>query len=289
VIAVANGARNWVWPTLAAFAVVGPSLAYVATESSRALVRPLTTSLFLSLLVGIGEFFRSRRERYREISKQVAARQQTAAEAERVRIARELHDVLAHSLSQISVQAGVGLHLFDTQPERARESLAAIKETSGQALEEVRGVLGFLRSPDEPAARAPEPDLSRLPSLIRSFELSGLPVTLTNNLAPDIPAATQLALFRIVQESLTNAARHAGAAEVTVRLESEGDEYVAIISDNGHATGSTAQPGRGIVGMRERAELLGGSLSAAPTEGGGFRVEARLPAHHNASTNGAPS
>ncbi|WP_431221222.1 histidine kinase dimerization/phosphoacceptor domain-containing protein [Leifsonia xyli] len=155
--AVVRGARVWVWWTLAGFALAGPAAAFLLRGDAAAMIRPLIIALVLCLLVGVGEAVRNRGERYREVARTVAARREAAAEAERLRIARELHDVLAHSLSQISVQAGVGLHLFDSRPEKARESLEAIKATSSQALEEVRGVLGFLRGPDGYAARSPSP------------------------------------------------------------------------------------------------------------------------------------
>jgi signal transduction histidine kinase len=274
---VIRGARNWAWATLAGVAIVVPLLAYVITDSAIAVVRPLIVVLFLCLLVGIGEIIRNRRERYRELSRQIAARRQSATEAERVRIARELHDVLAHSLSQISVQAGVGLHLFDSQPERARESLDSIKTTSRQALEEVRGVLGFLRSDSEPATRAPEPDLARLPSLVESFVQGGLPVWLENSFTGTLGAPAQLAVYRIVQESLTNAVRHAEASSVVVVIGESNGSCVVTITDDGHGVPDTVEPGRGIIGMRERAELLGGSLEIGPGPHGGFRIEARIP------------
>jgi signal transduction histidine kinase len=187
------------------------------------------------------------------------------------------------------VQAGVGLHLFESQPERARESLAAIKTTSSQALEEVRGVLGFLRAEGEPAARSPEPDLERLPSLVASFVQAGLAVRLTNRLPAGIPSASQLAIFRIVQESLTNAGRHAQASEVSVVLEDDGGDHLVTITDDGRGGDPEAEQGRGLVGMRERAELLGGTLEAGPVPGGGFRVRARIPArsHPDAVREGA--
>src|SRR5262249_30009533 len=141
-----------------------------------ALVKPLIVAVVLAMLVGFGEAMRSRRERYRELSRQVARQREADTEAERVRIARELPDVLAHSLSQISVQAGVGLHLFDAQPEQARRSLESIRQTSVRALDEVRGVLGFLRSDGEEPARSPAPDLARLPGLVASVRETGLAV-----------------------------------------------------------------------------------------------------------------
>jgi signal transduction histidine kinase len=278
VIAVVRGARTWAWWTVAGLAVLGPLTAYLVSGTTLALIRPLITALILSLLIGVGEAMRNRRERYREMSRQVAARRVSAAEAERVRIARELHDVLAHSLSQISVQAGVGLHLFDTQPDKAKEALAAIKTTSGQALEEVRGVLGFLRTEGEQAARSPEPDLARIPVLVATYTRAGLAVSYENTLTTTPAPAVQLALYRIVQESLTNVGRHAQAAHVSIRLREEERDYVLTVTDDGRGVDETADhEGGGLVGMRERAELLGGRFEAANPPDGGFEVSARIP------------
>jgi signal transduction histidine kinase len=278
VSAVVRGARTWAWGTVAGLAVLGPLTAYLVAGTTLALIRPLITALLLSLLVGVGEAIRNRRERYRELSRQVAARRVSAAEAERVRIARELHDVLAHSLSQISVQAGVGLHLFDTQPDKARDALAAIKTTSGQALEEVRGVLGFLRTEGEQAARSPEPDLARIPLLVATYMRAGLDVTFDNTITTIPAPAVQLALYRIVQESLTNVGRHAQAASVRIRLAEEGRDYVLTVTDDGRGIDpAVGTEGGGLLGMRERAELLGGRFEAANLPGGGFQVSAQIP------------
>jgi len=280
VSAVVRGARVWAWWTLAGFALVAPATAYLLRGDPAAMIRPLIVALVLSLLIGVGEALRNRRERFREVARSVAARREAAAEAERLRIARELHDVLAHSLSQISVQAGVGLHLFDSRPEKARESLEAIKTTSGQALEEVRGVLGFLRGPDGYASRSPEPDLARIPVLVDTYRSAGLTVDYEEDLPSTPSAAVQLALYRIVQESLTNIGRHAQATTVRIRLTEEDGRVVLTVTDDGR--GLPAEPdrreaGRGMLGMRERAELLGGSFAVRSPEGGGVEVEARLP------------
>ncbi|HEY8281212.1 MAG TPA: sensor histidine kinase [Leifsonia sp.] len=276
--AVVRGARIWAWWTLAAFAVLGPLAAFVLLGSPIAIIRPLIVALVLCLLVGVGEAIRNRRERYREISRTVKARRDAAAEAERLRIARELHDVLAHSLSQISVQAGVGLHLFDSRPEKARESLEAIKTTSSQALEEVRGVLGFLRAEGYPASRAPEPDLDRIPVLVETYRRAGLSVRYDRDLTSTPAPAIQLAIYRIVQESLTNVGRHAQARSVAIALHEEGSDYVVSVSDDGRGLPEGgAEPGRGLTGMQERAELLGGRFEARPGEHGGLTVVARIP------------
>jgi signal transduction histidine kinase len=196
-----------------------------------------------------------------------------------VRIARELHDVLAHSLSQINVQAGVGLHLMDRQPDKARDALASIKDTSKTALDEVRSVLGVLRAEGSPidAPLVPEPDLGRLPALVAA---AGLRVDLDDRLRhAEVPAPVQLALYRIVQESLTNVSRHAtGATHVEVTLDRDDDVYRLTVRDDGHGETAGESGGRGLLGMRERAELLGGHLSAGPADGGGFLVEAEVPA-----------
>ena len=276
--AVARGARTWAWWTLAAFAVIGPLGAYLLLGSPTAIIRPLIVALFLCLLVGVGEAIRNRRERYREVSRTVKARREAAAEAERLRIARELHDVLAHSLSQISVQAGVGLHLFDSRPEKARESLEAIKTTSSQALEEVRGVLGFLRTEGYPASRAPEPDLDRIPVLVETYRRAGLDVQYDRRLTTTPAPAIQLAVYRLVQESLTNVGRHAQARTVHIELREEGTDYVVSVADDGRGLpeGGT-DPGRGLTGMKERAELLGGSFEVRPGDEGGLTIVARIP------------
>jgi signal transduction histidine kinase len=278
VLGAVRGARVWVWATAAALAVAAAVVPWAFLASPWVIARGLGMVLFLCILAGVGESARGRRERYREMSRRIANQRASDTELERIRIARELHDVLAHSLSQISVQAGVGLHLFDSQPARARESLAAIKGTSSRALEEVRGVLGFLREDGEEATRTPGPGLDRLSALVASFDASGLTVTVRNELGTHLSTAVQLAIYRIVQESLTNASRHAAATRAEVRLQAVDDFSVVTVVDNGHGPAEGYRAGRGLLGMRERAELLGGTLEAAARdEGGGFRVQARIP------------
>ncbi|NEM90345.1 sensor histidine kinase [Galbitalea soli] len=274
--AIVRGARPWAWISIATGWVITLSIA-IATGAHWNAPRIAATTLGILIVIGIGESTRSRRERFRQLARARAERQQTEVQAERVRIARELHDVLAHSLSQINVQAGVGLHLMDGDPDKARDALANIKETSKTALDEVRSVLGVLRSGrDADAPLVPEPDLARLPALADSVRDQGIDVALGS--APDgLPQATQLALYRIVQESLTNVVRHARASRARVEFDVSDEFYSVTITDDGVSSYRADTEGRGLLGMRERAELLGGTLEAGPSPHGGFRVQARIP------------
>jgi signal transduction histidine kinase len=281
VSAIVRGARVWAWASISAAWVVTLVLG-IAVGLSWQPIRLVGITLGILLVVGIGEAVRTRRERFAEISRRFAERQQSEVQAERVRIARELHDVLAHSLSQINVQASVGLHLMDKQPGTAADALASIKETSKTALDEVRSVLGVLRAEggvDPAAPLVPEPDLSRLGGLVASVTARGLKVTLSNELESMPSAAIQLALYRIAQESLTNVLRHAAATTATLRLVEDGGFYLLSVRDNGSGPGAPKHDsgGRGLLGMRERAELLGGRLEAGAAGGGGFLVTARIP------------
>jgi signal transduction histidine kinase len=277
VSAIVRGARVWAWVSVGAgwIAIVGAAVAMGREEWTPG--RIAGTTLGILIVFGIGEGIRTRRDRAAEYWRLAGEREQSEVQAERVRIARELHDVLAHSLSQINVQAGVGLHLMERQPDKAAEALASIKETSKSALDEVRSVLGALRtegSTDAPLV--PEPSLARLPALVDAIR--GVDVTLDNTIV-DAPKSVQLALFRIVQESLTNVTRHADARRATVRLWAEGGAYRLEVLDDGAGATVTASEtgGRGLLGMRERAELLGGHLSAGPADAAGFRVSATIP------------
>ncbi|MEU1532456.1 sensor histidine kinase [Streptomyces fagopyri] len=227
-------------------------------------------------IVAVSELVRVRREQWardRAERAQAAARR---ADEERLRIARELHDVLAHSISVINVQAGVGLALLDSDPEQARSALTTIKEASKEALGEVRQVLATLRAPGD-APRAPAPGLDRLPELVEQAAAAGLAVEVRGTL-PKLPPGIDLAAFRIVQEALTNVVRHSGSRHARVRLDSSGDALRLRVDDDGPGTGADAGGrGHGLAGMRERAAVLGGTIEAGPREDGGFRVLAVLP------------
>ena len=272
--AIVRGARVWAWVAIGASWLGTLALGFSIGISWQP-YRVLGISFGILLIVAVAEGIRTRGDRYAAAMARVTARRQSEVQAERVRIARELHDVLAHSLSQINVQAGVGLHLLEKQPEKAADALASIKETSKTALDEVRSVLGILRDGSSDAPLVPEPDLARLEGLVASVIAQGVEVTLDNQLG-DVPKPTQLALYRIVQESLTNVVRHANASTVRVELVETPADYTATIADNGSGAVEPSEGGRGLLGMRERAELLGGTLDAGPT-GRGFTVRATIP------------
>lgn len=281
VLGIVRGARIWVYSSVA--------LVWVATIVTASLIganlHPLRiafTTLALAFAMGVGEVIRVRRERFQSMRRSAQNRRVDAEQRERVRIARELHDVLGHSLSQINVQAGVGLHLIDSQPEKAAEALASIKATSKNALDEVRMVLGILRSDaagESSAPLSPEPDLAGLPALFETFRAQGMDVTYVNSLEAEsvAPAATQLALYRICQEALTNVLRHAQSSAASVFIGVDQSGYLVSVTDDGPALHGPIIPGGGLLGMRERAELLGGSLRYGSGTNGGFQIEARIP------------
>ena len=247
----------------------------------------------LVVLLGAAELLRLRQQRSAAIA---ASRQDQAlrrASEERLRIARDLHDVVAHNISVINVQANTALHLIDRQPERAREALSAIHEVSKQALAELRSVLGVLREAGAGGPLAPSPGLARLADLAASAGSAGLTVRVeTDGERRQLPAEVDVAAYRIVQEALTNSARHSAGSTATVYVRYLEDGVVVQVDDGVAATGpAPAGPaaarsggpgkdgsgGNGIAGMTERACALGGWLQAGPRPGGGFRVLARLP------------
>jgi len=204
---------------------------------------------------------------------------------ERLRIAQELHDVVAHSMSVIAVQAGVGSHVLDTQPDQARVALDAISTTSRGTLAEMRRLLGVLRGDDGGRAVAPAPCLADLPALVEDVRAVGLPVVLTvTGAEASAPPGVELSAYRVVQEALTNVLKHAGpVAEVEVRLDHQPGRLDVEVRDDGRGLAAAVVgprldgTGHGLLGMRERVELWGGELSAGPAAGGGYRVRAVLP------------
>ncbi|MFJ6671472.1 sensor histidine kinase [Actinosynnema sp. NPDC091369] len=190
------------------------------------------------------------------------------ATEERLRIARELHDALGHHLSLINVQAGAALHRPD--PDRTEQALTAIKQTSKETLRELRTALDALRREGDVP-----PGLDRLGDLVTTAGRSGLEIRVDLAGTPPLPPEVDLAAYRIVQEALTNVTRHAAATAAVVRVRPEDGDVVVEVEDDG--TGTPGAPGNGILGMRERAQALGGTVTAGPRPDGGFRVHARLP------------
>jgi signal transduction histidine kinase len=199
---------------------------------------------------------------------------------ERLRIARELHDVVAHTMATINVQAGVAAHVLSSRPEAAAESLQAIKAASKEGLRELRAILNVLRQADDADPTQPAPGTAQLEPLVAGARRAGLETTFTVTGAPvPLPAAVDLTAYRIVQESLTNAIRHAGPATAAVSLVYHHDEVCIDVTDTGRGQPATAAPtgGHGLVGMRERAAAVGGVVETGPAPAGGYRVAARLP------------
>lgn len=278
--AVLAGRRRPAW-FLAGAAVAGFELASVLDSRSDglSLLHLGLVAGWLAVVLSVAEVARVRREQA-EAQQQAAEDERRRREGEqRLSVAQELHDVLAHNISLINVQASVALHLLDQQPEGARPALAAIKEASSEALSELRSALDLLRGTGDDgsaaAPTAPAPRLADLDGLVAGVRAGGLDVTVEGGHPPaPLPAAVELAAYRIVQESLTNVTRYARARAVRVRL-AYGEGVTVEVTDDG--VGGGAGPGRGITGMRERAAALGGSVDAGPAPGGGFRVLAHLP------------
>lgn len=239
---------------------------------------------WMTALVAVSEIARGRREQLRERRDAEEAERERRLADERVRLAQELHDVLAHHISLINVQASVALHLIEGQPERAADALAHIKAASAEAIDELRTALDLLRG--APTPRSPAPRLADLHELAEGVRASGLIVELTvggcaAELDASVPAAVELAAFRIVQEALTNVTRHSDAHRVAVRVDvSEASVDVDVV-DDGHAASEVSAAdtprGRGVAGMWERATALGGHLEVGPTPTGGFHLNAHLP------------
>ncbi|WP_250572536.1 sensor histidine kinase [Nonomuraea sediminis] len=240
----------------------------------------------------LGESVRSRQVIATEAQERAELAERTRDEeararvdAERLRIAREVHDTVAHAIAIINVQSGVTAHVLDKRPDVAREALRAIEQTSSRALQEMRAILGVLRDDNgNDDGREPYPGLGQIDELAAKAREAGLEVELeeTSPAAP-LPSAVGSAAYRIVQESITNVVRHAGPTRVTVAL-NPGIEALEIrVTDEGsraapgHHSADPRPAGRGILGMRERCQLLGGELHAGPLPGGGFEVRARLP------------
>jgi signal transduction histidine kinase len=242
--------------------------------------------ILLAAAWGLGNAFHRHGTRERELEAHAAAlereREQKAllaAAEERARIARELHDVVAHSVSVMVVQVGAARGILDTEPATARDSLLAAERTGREALAEMRRMLGIVRQRADGDGLAPQPGLAHIEGLLERARHAGLEVDLCTEGDPHaLPPGLDLAAYRIVQESLTNAVKHAGRAHATVLLRYAPDRLEIEVRDDGRGPSEqSAEPGHGLVGMRERVALYGGALDAGAADGGGFAVRARLP------------
>ena len=306
IIAYTAAAFAHVWTSRAALllsALAGPlsflRFDFGSTDSSHppSMTANILISLFAStpflLCWVLGRFTRIRRAYYVELEDRAArlererdAQSKIAVAAERARIARELHDVVAHNVSVMIVQADGASYVMDSSPEQAKQALATIAGTGRQALEEMRRLLGLLRSADTVGEYVPQPGVEQLPDLLEQVRNAGLPVAFTLEGEPrELPRGVELTAYRIVQEALTNARKHGGptaSASVRIRFDDRGLDM--LIEDNGRgASAELARDGgedgfgHGLIGMRERVGMVGGTLDAGPRPGGGFRINAVLP------------
>jgi signal transduction histidine kinase len=227
----------------------------------------------------VGRRLRIRGERAAQLEREQAAEARRAVAEERTRIARELHDVVAHRVSLMTVQAGAAKTVAADDPESASKAMQAVETAGRQALDELRHLLGVLRPEADVEDMGPQPGLADVPRLVDQSRAAGLDVSLTmDGEQIDLPARVDLSAYRIVQEALTNALKHAGpGARAEVRLHTDNRGVDIEVLDNGRGVTILTGSGHGIVGMRERALLLGGRLDVGPRAGGGFHVVAYLP------------
>lgn len=273
---------TWAPPLLALAAV---PLFVVAVVHGQSAGNAIPNYVWLLAAWAVGRTVRGWREKSvaleqanRELAAQRELQAQAAVTVERGRIARELHDVVAHNVSMMVVQAGAAARVLDGDQPNVSDALDAIAQTGRRTVDEMRTLLGVLRNDRDPAARKPQPGLADLEQLVDGVRAAGLPVTLRVEGEPrPLPQAADLSAFRIVQEALTNALKHAAPAraDVVVRYVPEAVSLEVFDTGSGRANGSGT--GHGLVGMRERVAMFGGELEAAPQPAGGFAVRVRLP------------
>ncbi len=280
------------WVSLAGLAAAAAGSAAIQLTPGRfQWPTPVTNTLIIGAAWLLGHFAHNYRAYAARLEERTAeleqAREELARRAvteERLRLARELHDVVAHAMSVIAVQSGVGAHVADTQPQEAAKALAAIEVTSRAALEELRRLLGVLRRDSEPQGDlTPVPGLADLDGLLAEVAKAGLAVRLRVEGTPSqLPAGVDLSAYRIVQEALTNVVKHAGPARAQVVVGYRDQDVTVEVTDDGRGGGAStgdgqAMVGHGLIGMRERVAAFGGDLEVGPRPDGGFRVAARLP------------
>ena len=266
-----------------ALVALGLSIASVGSGGWQSTLTLLRLAPFVAAWI-LGDNLRTRRaylraleERAAQLEREQETNARRAAAEEQARIAREVHDIVAHNLSVIVVQSTAADAVFDSQPAEAHRAVRTIEATARRALDELRRVLGVVRAEEKAADLAPQPGLAAIEALADNVRAAGLEVGIDVRGSPSgLPPAFELSVYRIVQEALTNTLRHADARHATVSLGFDPDELTVEIVDDGVATPGNGD-GRGLVGMRERAAVFGGTVDAGPVDGGGFRVAARLP------------
>jgi len=221
--------------------------------------------------------------RLRRAEAEHEAETQRAVEAERARIASELHDVVTHNVSVMVVQARAARRVLDSSADEARAALLAVEASGRTAMGELRHLLGLLAPASEAAGGdqavlVPQPGAGQIRSLVDRVRAAGVDVELTVTGARDLPPGLDLAAYRVVQEALTNVIKHAGAARALVRIEYRTDDLlITVLNEGGYPQAASSPGGRGLIGLRERLAIYGGELDAGPRPGGGWRVEARIP------------
>jgi signal transduction histidine kinase len=262
-------------------ALVGyASIAVILVDDRPRLASTVSVIVVSAVCWTIARAFVERDRHAEHLEERAAGLERAHAEAvagERARIARELHDVIAHSVSVMTVQAGAARLLLDDDPPRARESLVAVEETGRQALGEMRRLLGILRGSEEEMRLAPQPGIGDVDRLVRHVRAAGLPVDLVvEGEQTPLPPGVDLAAYRVVQEALTNALKHAGAARARVTIRYGASALDLAVTNDGHVR-RNGGAGHGLVGMRERVTLYGGDFEAGPRSEGGYAVRASLP------------
>lgn len=282
-VAAAAGHRRWAWLATALFAGAG-AVVRALVEGDPLVSIALNSALFV-LVALLGDAVYSRRALRHEVQarlRRADAEGEREAQRrvldERMRIARELHDVMAHTIATVTVQAGVATDSLDGRPEDTRTALQTIRDSARQAMAELRATVTVLRDGDHPSPLTPAPGLADLPALVRSAGQDGLRIHL-HAAAGDgaLPAATELTAYRIVQEAVTNVIRHADATSAVITVDQRGGKLEITVDDDGRGSNGAGSVGYGLQGMRERAEAVGGRLHAGPRAEGGFRVHAHLP------------
>jgi signal transduction histidine kinase len=277
-VAVRYGGRRTV-PLVILVAGMSVGVSLLTVSVSPAVVQGVGIVALLTASAFFGGAVRTQRALIAEERRAQAEETRRRLDEERLRIAREIHDIMAHSLTLMTVQADAGVAALDAHPDKARDALVIVGETGRATLRDLRSMLDVLTKPEDQSPRAPVPDMTAIVGLAEAVRETGLATTLdmTGDLDA-VPAVVAVSAYRIVQESLTNAVRHSGAREVTVRVEATAADLVLEVIDDGSGVASAGvTAGRGIRGMRERVSALGGGFEAGPRPGRGFRVFARIP------------